>query len=96
MVAIGSFSVTSGCVGGWLSWHGRVKELGTGKAPRGAVRCARHAGKVTSKDTTPQAAHDHRIAAKPRPSGIKALLLPLEVWQIICARIRGADFGVRI
>ena len=71
MVAIGSFAVTSGCVGGWLSWHGRVKELGTGKAPRGAVRCARHTGEVTSKGTTPPVAHDHRIAAKPRLSGIK-------------------------
>ena len=76
MVAIGSFAVAIGCVGGSLGWHGRVEELGTGMAPRGAVRCARHTGEVTRNDATPPAAHGHRIAVKPRLPGIKALMLP--------------------
>ena len=76
MVVIGSFAVAIGCVGGWLGWHSRVKELGTGMAPRGAVRCARHAGEVTRNNATPPAAHGHRIAVKPRLPGIKALMLP--------------------
>ena len=71
MVAIGSFAVAIGCVGGWLGWRSRMKELGTGKAPRGAVRCARHAGEVCRKKTTPAVAHGRRIATKPRLSGIK-------------------------
>ena len=81
MVAIGSFAVAIGCVGGWLGWRSRMKELGTGKAPSGAVRCARHAGEVHRKKTTPAAAHGRRIATKPRLSGIKRPCAPSELVQ---------------
>ena len=93
MVAIG-FAVAIGCVGGWLGWRSRMKELGTGKAPRGAVRCARHAGEMRRKKTTPAAAHGRRIATKPRLSGIKALMLPL---QVLCGDVtRTGAFGIEI
>ena len=77
-----------------MGWHGRVKELGTRMTPRGAVRCARHAGEVTRNNATPPAAHGHRIAVKPRLPGIKALMLPL---QVLCGDVtRTGAFGIEI
>ena len=72
-----------------MGWRSRMKELGTGKAPRGAVRCARHAGEVRRKKTTPAAAHGRRIATKPRLSGIKRPCAPSKV----CKNENTLNFG---